>query len=138
MFMPYLCFDCYEVYDEPQRYDVCPKSYCSGSVQFIDELMLPIIVELNQKGYCTEYCCSGHAYNYNDPYIKFNHYLLECWEMTELFVGLPDKWHIDGECIRYNDPSHRFGDIYEGKYHDIVNANAALLEYVKDLPVIEW
>lgn len=85
--MSLLCLHCYEIYDtniqlhkseyehnnEKHTWTFCPKSSCHGRVVEIDELMLPIIKTLNQKGYTTAYCCSGHIWS-NKPncYISFD------------------------------------------------------------------
>ena len=75
----YLCLDCGEVYNSSSLHinelfsEVsCPKTNCDGTLIEIDELMIPIIQILNQKGYITKYCCSGH-YDYIHPnsYIMF-------------------------------------------------------------------
>lgn len=53
-----MCLQCerFCVYDNPR----CGLPEC----QFvdIDELAIPWIIELNKKGYKTQYCCSGHIY----------------------------------------------------------------------------
>ena len=56
----FLCTMCWETYDRDLSY--CPKKSCDGDVVEIDDDLVPVIVELNEKGYITEYCCSGHAY----------------------------------------------------------------------------
>lgn len=62
-----LCNECFEVYDSyyikdnENGFNRCPKYNCYGEVFDIDELMIPTIIELNKKGYITEYCCSGHS-----------------------------------------------------------------------------
>ena len=76
----YVCTRCWEIYDHWYKYDkngrnYCPKSGCMGPVEEIDELMLPIIIMLNKKGYRTDFCCSGHLVNdlteRNSAYISF-------------------------------------------------------------------
>jgi len=40
---------------------MCKVKDCYGDVVEIDELFVPVITELNRKGYITQYCCSGHV-----------------------------------------------------------------------------
>lgn len=68
--MPYVCLECYEIYNEkvqctkePNGLILCPKTSCRHLVVEVDELLLPTIVLLNQKGYGTKFCCSGHYYS---------------------------------------------------------------------------
>jgi len=75
----YICLNCYEVYDNHLKFDrtleynFCPKSCCDGDVIEIDELFIPVIIELNKKGYDTSSCCSGHTYDsYINSYIMFD------------------------------------------------------------------
>lgn len=85
--MAYLCLKCYKVIEERVitkarimhytdkmgYYYVCPYTKCQGEVVWIDELMVPIIIALNKKGYKTEYSCSGHSYQENpNCYIMFS------------------------------------------------------------------
>lgn len=76
----YLCLDCGEVYESNLLNindlfeDIfCPKTNCCGTLIEIDELLLPTIKLLNNKGYTTKYCCSGH-YSGQHPqsYIMFD------------------------------------------------------------------
>jgi hypothetical protein len=79
--MGYLCLSCYEEYSQEglnlQIQDgwnyMCPKIGCCGYVVEIDDLLLPVIKLLNQKGYITNTCCSGHSYQdgYCNTYITF-------------------------------------------------------------------
>lgn len=39
---------------------MCKVKDCYGDVVEIDELFVPVIAELNRKGYKTQYCCSAH------------------------------------------------------------------------------
>ena len=76
--------------------DACPISTCCGSIFECDEEMLVPISILNEKGYITEYCCSGHIYDTScGGYIKF----VDGYEPK----GSPQGWHIDTtNCIRYD------------------------------------
>ena len=75
----YMCLDCYEIYDKDKIYKNdfydyigCPKTNCVGELIEIDELMIPTIKILNQKGYYTKFCCSGHYYDQHpNGYIMF-------------------------------------------------------------------
>lgn len=94
----YLCLDCGEVYDSSRlhinelfEYVYCPKTNCDGTLIEVDELMIPIIQILNDKGYITKYCCSGH-YDGHHPnaYIMF-----EDW--VEL-PSIPKGFKKDDDC----------------------------------------
>jgi len=77
--MKKLCLKCYNVYDYNVKlqicgnYMFCPSACCIGNVVEIDDNIIDVIILLNQKGYKTEYCCSGHTYDISRPriYIKF-------------------------------------------------------------------
>lgn len=76
--MGYLCLKCFNTYGnfisngrgiKPIKYDdnkewiSCPNTKCIGQVIEVDELILLTIKILNQKGYYTKFCCSGHSYH---------------------------------------------------------------------------
>ena len=132
----YLCLNCFEVYSNEYRYDrrdynFCPKLGCDGEVVEIDELMIPVIKTLNEKGYCTEYCCSGHCGNgYTNTYIKFS-------EWVELPEELPDGFVYEerGNVIRKNyvDNLHP-----NQKYIEILNTTKDLIEWADNLPDEEY
>ena len=132
----YLCLNCFEVYSNEYRYDrrdynFCPKLGCDGEVVEIDELMIPVIKTLNEKGYCTEYCCSGHyGDGYTNTYIKFN-------EWVELPAALPDGFIYEerGNVIRKNyvDNLHP-----NQKYIEILNTTKDLIEWADNLPDEEY
>lgn len=81
----FLCLDCGAVYnsvnlnidariteDNPYGDVVCPKANCEGELIEVDELLIPTIWILNQKGYMTEDSCSGHYTSDRcRTYIKF-------------------------------------------------------------------
>ena len=132
----YLCLNCFEVYSNEYRYDrrdynFCPKLGCDGEVVEIDELMIPVIKTLNEKGYCTEYCCSGHyGDGYTNTYIKFS-------EWVELPEELPDGFVYEerGKVIRKNyvDNLHP-----NQKYIEILNTTKDLIEWADNLPDEEY
>lgn len=86
-------------------HDEKDSRYHIDSCFFVDEMMALPILELNRKGWITEYCCSGHLTNaeysgknsaskystyrsdHNFAYIVFN-------RMYE-FSTLPDGWKLD-------------------------------------------
>ncbi len=68
----HVCMDCFEIYDIKYLHRksdytyvdaVCPKKNCHGDVVELDEMIAPAVIELNRKGYFTDFCCSGHWYN---------------------------------------------------------------------------
>ena len=132
----YLCLNCFEVYSNEYKYDrrdynFCPKLGCDGEVVEIDELMIPVIKTLNEKGYCTEYCCSGHyGDGYTNTYIKFS-------EWVELPEELPDGFVYEerGNVIRKNyvDNLHP-----NEKYIEILNTTKDLIEWADNLPDEEY
>ena len=138
--MPYLCLDCYEVYNMNLPY--CPKPSCNGHIIEVDELMLATIMLLNEKGYCTQFCCSGHIYDYASPYVLFDKFFSEILEdmkmdPEETFDNLPEPWKIENKdsygriCLRCNiERSKNVAKLQK----DICNANMKLLSYVKKLP----
>lgn len=80
--MGYICLSCYNEYykdglnltrNNGYKYR-CPLCTCGDlNVVEIDDMLLPIIKKLNQKGYITQYCCSGHTYeNDTNTYISFD------------------------------------------------------------------
>jgi len=87
----FLCTICWEAYN--RDLDYCPKKSCDGEVVEIDDDLVPIIVQLNEKGYITEYCCSGHAGSeFVDPstYIMFVPQIKK-----ELFTNLPAGFKLE-------------------------------------------
>ena len=141
--MAYVCLECNEIYvDKMER---CPKASCGyGPVVEIDELMIPTIIALNDKGYETSYCCSGHFYDKcSAPYIAFSCDVIGTFgqdELEKLFKGLPEPWYVDeGDspwpyfCIRAR-MLDGMDDVERFKY--ITDLNVKLLEFVDGLPFI--
>ena len=115
----------------------CPKVGCNGSMYEVDELMLPTIKILNEKGYTTKFCCSGHYYHSNSSgYLWFE-------EWVEL-PNLPEGFSIDkntevGICIR---PTRAFDrNHYEPTYKDfsiICDEAKSLFEWAANLPEVDY
>lgn len=87
--MGYMCMTCLrEYYKEGLNlekaidgyYYKCPSVECGDlGVVEIDDLILPVIKRLNEKGYRTTFCCSAHSYEDNpDTYISFNVETVPC------------------------------------------------------------
>ena len=140
----YYCSDCGEIYDSNllrtdlySAYDMpCPKAGCNGSMFEVDELMLPTIKILNEKGYTTKFCCSGHYYHSpSSGYLWFE-------EWVEL-PNLPKGFAIDKEvgiCIR---PTRAFNRTLSNKptYDDcysICDEAKSLLKWATALPEMEY
>lgn len=143
--MAKFCLKCYEVFkiesllpDKVNNFQHCPKISCTGQVIDVDELMLPIIIELNKKGYYTEYCCAGHYYDKApNSYIRFEEgielpllpsgYEYEC--SNPITIRNDFSQYVDGE-ICYLD---------HDKYFEIINNNASqLLDWANALPINEF
>lgn len=59
-----LCLGCFKVYNQKTiKNNMCKVKDCYGDVVEIDELFVPVIAELNRKGYRTIACCSSHYDN---------------------------------------------------------------------------
>jgi len=142
----YLCLNCFK-YNQV-TYLVSDKSniQCTNCGEHkiieIDDLLAPIVKILNQKGYTTLYCCSGHLCkdgcntyitfpsNIELPLIPENFiledkefYTIQGWDKfydnTKYSIR---RWYMD---VRQND---------ELLYKEIINVHLQLLEWAKILP----
>lgn len=138
----YICMSCNEVYKanlvtktfEHSEINYCPKENCSGSVIELDELIAPTIIELNNKGYVTIYCCAGHWYDdLCNAYIYFlnNNYVPK---------EIPKYFNLE----KHGDVAHtirsRFNEQtdFKSKYDFVIEINKMLLEWAKSLPENEF
>ena len=69
-----ICFKCNTLFE--RHFDlglikVCPVKDCYGDVVEIDDNIFHPIQTLNNKGYITDFCCSGHLWG-GSPYIVFD------------------------------------------------------------------
>lgn len=141
--MAYVCLNCWQVYDNSienikiKTYTlggdgetiICPKSDCAaGEIVDIDELFLPIIKLLNQKGYITKYCCSGHVYsNIPDTYIVFK-------ESVKVLPNIPEEFDVENDGVI--KISYRYSDgVSELElYNSIIENAKKLLKWAAELP----
>jgi hypothetical protein len=67
-----LCLKCFNILADNYKSEWCPLRNCEGEVIDADETIVPALIELNKKGYYTQFSCSGHATrDYVDCYIAF-------------------------------------------------------------------
>ena len=126
----FLCTSCNNVFDsnyiefkkDINKDNICPINGCSGIPFQIDELMIEPIKGLNNKGYYTLFCCSGHIYDRGNPYIKF----------YESIDSAPESWYID-----YTNNSIRHNLISEintkERVLELADINTKLMEWVTNL-----
>jgi len=128
----YLCLKCMKIYDNeslaPSKspyYKVCPDLYCDNREMFeIDENMIPIIIKLNDKGFKTKFCCSGHVFEPLDIYVKFDDNLINNINMyirLNLMPKLPEFFMIEGDSIRLKKRglvNNEFKYFTVGKYNE--------------------
>lgn len=149
--MGYICLTCFNEYNgdylnlekHEGLYNYrCPLCSCGDlNVVEIDDLLLPIIKRLNQKGYITRYCCSGHEINHSpNTYIAFNYdtvpdiipkgFILE----DENYYKEKD-WNFSREtiCIRKTYGNISKNDLYK----EILKTHLDLLEWVDNLESIK-
>lgn len=132
-----ICLKCEEIYDErivsykPYKHNRCPKQNCTGNLVDIDELFVPIILQLNKKGYTTKYCCSGHLHQNGcgviASYISFKEFVI----LDDLINVIDEDWIYD-EHNRVIRKYFEGGLKKEGLLYEITkNANDLLLSVSK-------
>ena len=116
----FLCLDCNHVFG---GYGDSGCLNCKNTNHFpVDELLIPAILLLNEMGYETKACCSGHLY-YGEGYI---------WFKQEYMLPEPEPpLVLDGEFIRWT--SHNEGQDYFRNQSEIITQINALNKYVQDL-----
>ncbi|RYI30454.1 hypothetical protein EVU96_08560 [Bacillus infantis] len=135
----HVCLECYDSFDKrflsPVDYEeyVCPKNSCQGDIVELDELIAPTIILLNQKGYITKFCCSGHWYDSHiAPYIYFYE---DCEPESIPNSFTWDKWDTDKE-----KPTIRASydeNTGESRYDFVTRVNKELYEWAISLPYSE-
>lgn len=137
--MPCMCLTCFEYFDKElirfhDHFDannICPKTKCDGDIIEVDELFLPIIKILNQKGYITTYCCSGHITENYSSYIAFD-------EDIEL-PNLPPLYQYDKDKYPHVDWSNKSGSHCIRRDINRTNESAIFNELLKNAKnVLKW
>jgi hypothetical protein len=134
-----ICEVCWEPYRGNNHHlqdgDPCPRRECAGTIWDIDEMLLPTIILLNEKGYATSQCCSGHFHSktYAFGYISFGHYI----EAPCLGIMPSDKFQLEegdrtGVVIRWRLHS---ADQYE-LHGKILETSIELLNWAIGLKVL--
>jgi hypothetical protein len=95
-----LCLNCFKVYNQKTiKNNMCKVKNCYGDIVEIDELFVPVIIELNKKGYNTVACCSSHfdsnSHNAYSSYIYFDD--------EYKFSSLPDGYMYDQDLYPWVD-----------------------------------
>ena len=134
-----LCLNCYKVYNQKTiKNNICKVKECYGDVVEVDELFIPVIAELNRKGYRTIACCSGHyADEYSSSYIFFAE--------DYVFPSLPKSYMYDQDLnpwayLNTNGQQSKRNTIRCDFYE---NKNKSIGELSKDIfnnaiSVLEW
>ena len=147
--MGYMCLSCYnEFYKDGLNLQKseggsyrCPLVTCgSFNVVEIDDMILPIIKRLNQKGYITEYCCSGHDYEDNtNTYIVFNIDTIPKI-IPKGFILEDEEYYKDNNWTFLGNINHMicirkwYKDIPKNElYSAILQTHLDLMEWVKNL-----
>ena len=140
-----LCLKCNHIMDQRHKVgEVCPIRGCWGETILVDENMIPIVAALNNKGYRTSHCCSGHIWEGSVTYIQFEDRLVGV-EPPEGFImdhlhDITDgnnKTRIDnGEDPLYDSKvySMTYTDKLYDKQKKIYDNLSTLLKWAEGLP----
>lgn len=135
--MKRMCLNCFKVYAPTRK---IPCGNCGSNLVKIDELYIAIIKLLNEKGYTTAYCCSGHIYEkLPQSYILFGYGIK--------LPSLPEGYVIDREAHTVVESSKDITEIrrdfylnsYESEVElqkDILKSALVVLEWAESLPIL--
>ena len=139
-----VCGECYEIQDRAiyvASKNTCISCRVKNKGIIIDELIAQTICILNQKGYVTTNCCSGHIYSdgYISISIEFN-MVKSINEFIKLkniktkanFYNYPDETNA---VIRWEYGNRK--NSAESRMKAIIRANDILLRWAKWLPKYE-
>lgn len=137
-----VCMSCLEVYKNIESlkakdydYEFCPKSQCLGRIVEIDDLMIGTIIELNKKGYSTNYCCSAHEFeNCPSIYVQFENFNNESYDA--MFDNFPNGFSVEIEGCDHPFVIRKNLLYSDNIYEDILNHNKTLRRWAKSLPNI--
>lgn len=144
----FVCNKCLE------RIDLVKCNCKNRKVVDIDRLIYPTIKLLNEKGYITDYCCSGHANcKLDNPYILFKYnYEFSNYKQNRFFgqrisdlqysitvndgyINLRTAIHFDGTMsFEQYQEFEKYKTIEEKRQAYINKVNKDLYEWAKRLP----
>jgi hypothetical protein len=130
-----ICHQCNKIMDRGvyTSKNECRYCGCTEEPIIIDELIAPVIVLLNKKGYITRTCCSGHIHT-GHGYIEFyTHDLLE--SINKFANGKYNFYkfnYYDEFVIRWEFLDYKNGVIRS--MNDLININKLLYRWAKSLP----
>jgi hypothetical protein len=134
-----ICTFCQSVLVDDYKDEFCPLRECKGRVADIDENIAPAIIELNTRGYETQFSCSGHFNRVHlDNYIAFavGVEIDTAPEGFDLERFEDDSGDIHS-IIRLNLSEEDWGKLsQEQKIEAITRNNLAILRWAKGLPVL--
>ena len=134
-----ICTFCQSVLVDDYKDEFCPLRECKGRVVNIDESIAPAIIELNTRGYETQFSCSGHFNRaYLDNYIAFA-VGVKIDTAPEGFAleKLQDDAGDIHSVIRLNLSDEEWGKLsQEEKIEAITRNNLSILRWAKGLPVL--
>lgn len=130
---------CLKTYDKIFHEYLCGEDDCNGGMYLVDELMLPTIIELNEKGYKTKFSCSGHLWDEdghrNEVYET--HLVFRDNEM-ELPPPPPSFYYVNlskfGQTAMYLHDKIQIEDSVKYAQRHIMEVNYELLQWAISLP----
>jgi hypothetical protein len=135
-----ICTSCQTVLVDDYDGEFCPLRECQGHVASIDENIAPAIIELNKRGYETQFSCSGHFNRaYLDNYIAFAVGVrIDTAPEGFALEKLQDDTGEIHSVIRLNLSDEEWGKFsQEQKIESITRNNLAILRWAKGLPVLD-
>ena len=131
-----VCLTCWEVLDSNVLNRAnddslwCPKKNCAQEVVDIDECIILVIQELNEKGYMTVACCSGHFWD-GLPESSFPPYTYILFDESVEPVDLPNL--PDGFKIELNRGGAGFSIRKKYDIEDPMGLHIAILKTAIEL-----
>jgi hypothetical protein len=150
--MGYMCLSCLKEYYKDglnltnpiDGYNYrCPSTDCGDiAVVEIDDILMPIIKILNDKGYITRYCCSGHYYEEDtNTYISFDVETIPK-PIPKGFIMEDEEYYKQNKWTFLNNQIcfRKWYRYCRGKYDvskEILKTIQDLMEWVEQLPYLK-
>lgn len=129
----FVCLNCNKIIQE-YSWDYITKHNdrryccdCNNEIFKVDDLFTDIIIKLNNKGYKTVFCCSGHYYD-NNSYITF--------EDDYNFISLPPNYYYDSDTLSIRIRIQQSNSKYENLMEILKNAKQ-VEDWVDNLPILK-